>query len=441
MPPCLRHSPEAGAPGLASAARKAAEELGGLESARRAERKLAELAAESADLDSQERADEEVLQDAESWLATWEATRTADEARIESAQEAATRAEQLAVQRDPAQARLRAARQRDAFARDTDDTQARALASRERATNARAHWLDLKEQRLQGIAAELAAGLVDGEPCAVCGGTEHPAPARKIAGHVDREAEEHALAAYQRADEERAEAERRLGVVREALAAATAEAGDAPTEQLAVRAEELEREYAEARAAASGLHTARERLAQAGLEHERRVAAQQQAALRAAARVSHRDRNDLERASLEEELEQARGAAGSVAARAAQLERQVALLTEAADAVRAADDTAQRLKDADARLSDAAFRAGFDTPRAAAAALLDDAAHRELQRRLDTWQSEEAAVRAVLAETDTAAAAQQPPADLWAAEQAAESAAHAAAGHRLRTGRRRPALR
>ncbi|MGW3410711.1 AAA family ATPase [Streptomyces sp. NPDC000888] len=413
----------AGAPGLAAAARKAAEELGGLESARRAERKLAELAAESADLDSQERADEEVLQDAESWLATWEATRTAGEARIESAQEAATRAEQLAVQRDPAQARLRAARQRDAFARDTDDTQARALASRERATDARAHWLDLKEQRLKGIAAELAAGLVDGEPCAVCGGTEHPAPARKIAGHVDREAEEHALAAYQRADEERAEAERRLGVVREALAAATAEAGDAPTEQLAERAEELEREYAEARAAASGLHTARERLAQAGLEHERRVAAQQQAALRAAARVSHRDRNDLERASLEEELEQARGAAGSVAARATQLERQVALLTEAADAVRAADDTAQRLKDADARLSDAAFRAGFDTPRAAAAALLDDAAHRELQRRLDTWQSEEAAVRAVLAETDTAAAAQQPPADLWAAEQAAESAA------------------
>lgn len=287
----------AGAPGLAAAARKAAEELGGLESARRAERKLAELAVERADLDRQERADEEVLQDAETWLATWEATRTAGEARIESAQEAATRAEQLAVQRDPAQARLRAARQRDAFARDTDDTQARALTSRERAIEARTHWLDVKEQRLKGIAAELAAGLVDGEPCAVCGGTEHPAPARKIAGHVDREAEEHALAAYQRADEERAEAERRLGLVREALAAATAEAGDAPTAQLAERAEELEREYTEARAAASGLHTARERLAQAGLEHERRVAAQQQAALRAAARVSHRDRNDRERAS------------------------------------------------------------------------------------------------------------------------------------------------
>ncbi|SOE77567.1 exonuclease SbcC [Streptomyces sp. OV198] len=413
----------AGAPGLAAAARKAAEELGGLESARRAERRLGELTRERASLDRQEREDEDVRQDAESWLATWEATRAELQARIESAQDATTRAEQLAERRDPAQARLRAARQRDQFARDTDAAHAQALAARERATDARVHWLDLKEQRLQGIAAELAAGLVDGEPCAVCGSSAHPAPARKDAGHVDREAEERALAAYQRADEQATEDERRLGVVREALAAATAEAGDAPTAQLAEQAEELELRYAEARAAGSGLHAARERLAQAGLEHERRVAAQQEVALRSAARVSHRDRNDRERVSLEEELMQARGAADSVAVRAAQLERQAALLTEAAEAVRVAEDTAQRLKDADARLSDAAFRAGFDTPQAAAAALLDNAAHRDLQRRLDAWQLEDGAVRAVLAEADTAAAAERPAADLAAAERDAESAA------------------
>ncbi|MFG2383894.1 AAA family ATPase [Streptomyces avermitilis] len=413
----------AGAPGLAAAARKAAEELGGLESARRAERRLGELTEERASLDRQERADDDVLQDAESWLATWEATRADLQAGIESAQEAATRAEQLAVRRDPARARLAAARRRDRLSRDTDEARARALAAREQATDARTHWLDLKEQRLQGIAAELAAGLVDGESCAVCGALDHPAPARKIAGHVDRETEERALTAYQRADEQATADERRLGSVREDLAAATAEAGDAPTAELAQEAQELERRHAEARAAASGLHTARQRLAQAELEHERRVADQQQAALRAAARVSHRDTLDRERASLEEELAQARGAADSVAERAAQLERRTALLTDAADAVRTAEDTAQRLKDADARLADAAFRAGFDTPGAAAAALLDDAAHRDLQRRLDAWQSEEAAVRAVLAEADTAAAARQPAADLAAAEETAELAA------------------
>ncbi|CAM5725092.1 hypothetical protein SALBM311S_06543 [Streptomyces alboniger] len=41
----------------------------------------------------------------------------------------------------------------------------------ERALTAKAHWLDVKEQRLDGIAAELAAQLSDGEPCAVCGAT------------------------------------------------------------------------------------------------------------------------------------------------------------------------------------------------------------------------------------------------------------------------------
>ncbi|WP_399938215.1 AAA family ATPase [Streptomyces sp. BBFR25] len=413
---------DAGATGLAAAARRAAEELGGLESARRAERRLAELVDERAGLDRQERADDEVRQEAETWLADWESTRTGLQGRVDSAQEAATRAEQLAVQRDPARCRLEAARQRDRLTDDTEEARRLALASAEDAVEARAHWLDLKEQRLHGIAAELAAHLTDGTPCAVCGATEHPAPARKSAGHVDRDAEERALAAYQAADERRARAERHLGAVREALAAATAEAGDAPTARLAEEAEELEAAYARARAAASGLHPAQEELRRAEGEREQRVAAQQEAAVRSASRVAGRDRLEREQEALEEELARARGSAESVSARAAQLERQAALLTRAADTARVAEDTAQRLKDADARLADAAFRAGFDTPADAAAALLDDAAHRELQRRLDAWQSEDSAVRAVLAEADTTDAARRPPADLAAAERAAADA-------------------
>ncbi|MET8818211.1 SMC family ATPase [Streptomyces rochei] len=413
---------DAGATGLAAAARRAAEELGGLDAARRAERRLAELTEERAGLDRQERADEEALHEAEGWLAGWEQTRDRLQARVEDAQEAATRAEQLAVQRDPARRRLAAARERDRLTHDTEETARRALDAAERAVEARAHWLDLKEQRLSGIAAELAADLTDGTPCAVCGATEHPAPARKIAGHVDREAEERALARYQEADERRADAERRLGAVREALAAATAEAGDAPTARLSEETEELERLYADARTAASGLHAAQEELRGAEGERERRIAAQQQAAVRAASRVAHRERLETERAALEEELVRVRGTAGSVAARAAQLERRAALLTEAADAARNAEDTARRLKDADARLADAAFRAGFATPSEAAAALLTDDAHRELRRRLDAWDAEEAAVRAVLTEADTAAAARRPPADPAAAERAAADA-------------------
>ncbi|MFE0319299.1 SbcC/MukB-like Walker B domain-containing protein, partial [Streptomyces albogriseolus] len=254
---------------------RSAEELGGLESARRAERRLAELLDARAGLERQERADEEVREDAEAWLADWEATRTALQDRIATAQQAATRAGELAARRDTARHRLEAARTRDRLTRDAETAAEQAGAAREQALAARQHWLDLKEQRLGGIAAELAAGLTDGTPCAVCGATEHPAPARRVAGHVDRETEERALAGYQ---------------------------------------------------------------------------------------------------------------------------------------------------DAEDRRADAAFRAGFDTPRAAADALLDDDAHRRLQRRLDAWHDEEAAVRAVLAEPETAAAAREPAADLAAAQRAAEDA-------------------
>ncbi|MEV4339338.1 SMC family ATPase [Streptomyces sp. NPDC049590] len=417
----------ADASGLAAAARRTAEELGGLDAARRAERRLAGLTEERAGLDRQERADEDVLREADTWLDGWDTTRAALQTRIDSAQEAATRAEQLAVRREPMGRRLDAARTRDRLAADLAEARQRADESRRGALDARAHWLDVKEQRLAGIAAELAAHLTAGEPCAVCGATEHPAPARKAAGHVDRATEDRALAAVQRAEERHTEDEGRLGTVREALAAATAEAGDTPTAHLAAEADRLEQEYARARRDASALHAAQQELRRAEQERERRLADRQQTAVRAASRLARRDTLDREQASLEAELEQARGGLGSVAARAAQLERLAARLTEAADAVRAAEAAAQRLKDADARLADAAYRAGFDTPAAAAAALLDSAAHQELQHRLDAWQQEEAAVRAVLAEPGTAAAAQLPPADPAGAERAA-----AAAERRLR---------
>ncbi|MFD1666711.1 AAA family ATPase, partial [Streptomyces calvus] len=269
---------DAGAAGPWAAARRAAEELGGLESARRAERRLTELLDERAGLDRQERADEEARQDAETWLAGWEETRTGLQARIESAQQAAGRAGELAVQREPARQRLNAARTRDRLAEDTEAAAEQARTARDEALTAKQRWLDLKEQRLNGIAAELAAGLTDGEPCAVCGATEHPAPARKVDGHVDRETEERALADHQRADDRRAEAERRLGALREALAAARAEAGDTPTDRLAHAVEELEREHARARDAASALHSAQEQLRRAAHDAELRTAARQDAA-------------------------------------------------------------------------------------------------------------------------------------------------------------------
>lgn len=407
------------AAGLTAAARTATEELGGLESARRAERRLAALADEHAAARREDRADQDIVQDTTGWLGDWDTTRSALRQDIDRAQEAVARAEHLAGQLEPARLRLGSARLRDRLTGHAAEAEQAVRDARTRADDARQHWLDLKEQRLNGIAAELAAALTDGAPCGVCGSVEHPRPARRSPGHVDRATEERAHTAYQRADAGHDEATREHARLREELAAATAGAGDEPAATLAAAVGTLRDELAGAHGTASGLHAAQEALDRAEDEHARRVAAQQEAARRAAARASRREALERETAGLEAELTHARGTAASVAARAAELELRVALLTAAADAVRTAADTAHRLKEADARAADAAFRAGFDTPGAAAAARLDGAAHRELQRRVDLRRQEETEVRVALTDADTAAAAARPPADPVAAERIA----------------------
>ncbi|MEU0275439.1 SMC family ATPase, partial [Streptomyces sp. NPDC006307] len=412
LPPDLA---DAGAEHLAALAGQLRQELGGLEHARRAERRGAEIAREREELERQARADEDTLHDADAWLGGWDTLRRTLQDGVEAAQEAATRAEHLAGRLDPARRRLAAAHRRDALIREAEAAASRLTTAREQANTAHETWLDLRERRLRGIAAELAAGLVDGDPCAVCGSPDHPAPARADADHVDRAAEDRAYATYTHADENRSAAERELAVVREALTAARAEAraealaateGDAePTAaELAAVVQQLDRAYDEARRVAGGLHAAREELHRAEAEYQRRLDARRQAERRAAARTSQREALDREQSVVDAALAHVQGGVDEYATR---LERRIARLTEAADAVRAAEDTARRLKEADDRLADAAFRAGFDTPDAAAAALLDDVRQRDLQHRLDEWQAAAAAVADRLAEPETRAAAER----------------------------------
>ncbi|MFI8992534.1 AAA family ATPase [Streptomyces sp. NPDC053542] len=415
---------DAGSDQLAALEHRLRGELGSLDAARRDERRAADIATERAALDREARADEQTLLDAADWLAGWEATRTAHQHRIDTAQEAAARAEQLAARLEPAETRLAAARRRDRANAQLADAELELLRAREAATEAHEEWLKLREARLHGIAAELAKNLEAGAPCAVCGATEHPAPARTEADHVDRDREEAAFAAYERAVSAREEAERAGQSVKEELAAATAGAGNAPVAALAQELEELRAEHHAAHATGAGLHAAREALAHAEREYEQRRAEQQAAQQRAAARDSRREALDREENALAEGLRRARGDSASVAERAHRLERQTALLAEAVTAVRDAETAAERLKEADAALADAAYKAGFDTPREAAAALLGDDEWRRVQGQLDAWQAEEAAVAAELADPGVADAAALPPADTEQARAQAEVTAH-----------------
>ncbi|MDT0451091.1 SMC family ATPase [Streptomyces hesseae] len=413
---------EAGAEELGALEHALREELGSLAAARRAEDRAAAITAETKGLERAADADEALLAEAADWLAGWDATRRDHQRRVDEAQEAAGQAERLAARLETERQRLAAARRRDGLAHEVSTAEARLLRAREEAVAAHEHWLDLKERRLRGIAAELAAELTPGEPCAVCGATEHPGPARADAGQVDRAAEESALAASRRADEARDAADRALRPLREELAVATADAGEATVADLTALVDDLARAHAGARAAAEDLHRARQALQSAEHEHERRRAGQEEARLRLAAHATRRDSLDEELRALTRELDRARDGAESVAHRAALLERRVGLVAGAAEAARETARTADQLKEADDRLADAAYRAGFGTPAQAAEALLSAPARRELEEREEAWRREEAAVAAELADPGPAEAAALPPADPEAARAAADAA-------------------
>lgn len=387
------------------------QELGALASARRAEARRAELDDELAALERQAHADEETLREAAGWLAGWEERRAAGLARIGRAQEAAARAERLAGQLDPARRRLTAARTRDRLQAQVRDAQAGTEQARDKAAATKESWLGLRERRLDGLAAELAAELRDGRPCAVCGAKEHPDPARPRRDHVTRQAEDDALRAHQEAQQQRERATGLLEQLRQSLAAAGEEAGEEPASSLAAALEGRESELAAARAEAADAHAAQVEHEQAEAEHARRLAARQEAETHLAARTSRRETLLGQRSDLDEEVAAARCGAAGVDARAAQLERQAAVLASAADAARAAADAAERLSAASARHEEAAREAGFGSPEEAGAAALDPHEQQALAHRVEQWQAEERALRAEAADEALQAAARQQPAE------------------------------
>ncbi len=305
------------------------------------------------------------------------------DAAVVAAHDAAARAERLGAEAEAARTRAQRAAERDRLAAERETAHTRSREAIDAEQTARTGWLDLRERRLAGMAAELANGLQDGEPCVVCGATEHPAPACASTGGASAaveaplaEREQAAERAHAHARTARSEAERTLADVERALAAAQAVAGDATAEQLATVATALEHQLATARAQADTGDAARARIDSLAAEASQHEQTKSEAAhAEATARASHAERTralDAERT----QLAAARGDAPSVAARAEALRAQAVAAEQEAAAREAgfADAPAARaaVRDDDARTALAQHIRGFDAGLAERRALAED---------------------------------------------------------------------
>ena len=333
-----------------------------------------------------------------------------------------------------AEGRLEAARRRDRLAVRRTDAADAVRARTDGAQAARAEWLRLRQARLDGMAAELAGGLLPGRPCAVCGSSEHPEPAEPGSDAVGRDQEEAAEADVRSAETDLAGARAQLGAVHAELAAAAAAAGgDTPSARLAEDRATAATSLARLRESAASAGPDADALAELGEQHESWL--RERVALDETAR-GLRQRAGDERARLAElraRLDAARGEDPTVAARALRLvgaaDDLEALSRQAEAAERLDGEVARAL----ARAQDAAGARGVDSVERV---LQDHRAEPDLARlesAVRRHDVELAAVRDQLADPALTALDRDvpPDVDVLRAEAEAGDAARAAAVARL----------
>ena len=291
----------------------------------------------------------------------------------------------------------------------------------ERAQDLREVYQELRERRISGMAAELAGALAVGCSCPVCGSADHPAPA-PAATTVSRRDEDAAREHYESADFERqtlrelavtaAHPARRgpraqpvtatstTGSTSSATPASSSAASTAATTELADLARRTDRarpaDHAPSPPSTPRCHLARR--AASGERRRRRPASSGSPPswpLCWATRTSPTARALVERHSAAVEI-----------------------LDAAREALTSRDQTARDLAQATASAQAAALEAGFDSVRAAVAAVLDGGEAHARTTRLEERRTSRAAAEAVLAEPTVVEALTEDAPDLPTAQQA-----------------------
>lgn len=318
---------------LTARERECGRELAALEGLRAEETRLAELdgliAAFDAELPEVTRQEAEVREILKRLpVASAEASARLGEARAAAAGIAAARASA-----DTATAVLAAARRREILRAELESARAAQTDATDLAQRLRDRHLDIRQSRIDGMAAELAAKLTPGHPCAVCGSPDHPAPAAPTDEAPTADDERAAQGAYEAAMERRQAAANTVTTLALRLDEALALAGEMTGEE----AEEILAETGRKLEALTSVASTEETVA---AEVERIVAELEDARTRAAEVArrlaeghARRMSRQTERERLTARLDDARGADPTVRARRDRLAGEIAHLSAALAAV------------------------------------------------------------------------------------------------------------
>ncbi|MFC7386998.1 SbcC/MukB-like Walker B domain-containing protein, partial [Sphaerisporangium rhizosphaerae] len=139
---------------------------------------------------------------------------------------------------------LEQASRRDALTAELEAAEGERRRATDEAQELRDRLQQIRQARIDGMAAELARGLLPGEPCAVCGSADHPAPASPALSTPTLDDEQAAQAQSDAAQETRQAAEGRAAVLSARLQDATLRAGGRPVGAALAARDEADAELA-----------------------------------------------------------------------------------------------------------------------------------------------------------------------------------------------------
>lgn len=323
-------------------------------------------------------------------------------ARHEAAREAATRLPGLQAQRESLRVQAHAAERVSAVEGELVVLAATLRTARHELNEATDEHDLLVHQRLSDLRGELAARLVSGDPCLVCGSPEHPAPAEQREAGVSEQQVRDAAARRDDAHVRKDHAEAAVIRAQAELAHVRVTAGDLSVADCRARIVEVDAQLAMMTARQADLAEAEARVAALAEQQEQASHEHVELTREAAAsgvEAEHRLRVlEADAATIGD----ARGGHGTVAGRVTDLCESAARQEALASAVEALAGGIEAHRGAVAAATEEAMAAGFSDLDEARGAILPNDAIEQLQHLADEWEARVRGAREQLADPELA---------------------------------------